>query len=288
MIDSAKEKQLENAKKEAQMAKQREVMMYAQDESQQDEEEEVVYVKTASCASSFQSIPKRNFSRAPGRLAPGRGRRRGSAADQPMSRNTLGSPGQPTSRNNIMNTEKIIQNKNNNVGQQASTSTNLLNLDTTNALDFTMIPKALDKKFEEFAKNEKYAGTLRSVVIKVGEHWKKKSQPNLLSPIQTSVMRSEEQTMEKNRAFDLLDALSRSGSLDISCAELHVIVASSHSFDKAVVNTVVQDNINPIEKIERSHLLVASMIHGVGCRELVRDENDYDRIAQSSPLFITE
>ena len=301
MIDSAKEKELENAKKEAQMAKQREALLMhptrgfsfecEEEERFEEEEEDLCFSGFLSFDSTpVPTVPMKVSAAVP--MSSERARTRSNVSKRGrggkvQSRSTAGAPrslasGQPTSGNNAPNTGKATQ-INNNFGQQTTTSTNL-----DNVPDFTMIPKALDKKFEEFAKNEKYAGTLRSVVIKVGEQWQKKSQPNLLSPIQNSDMRSEEQKMEKNRAFDLLDALSRSGSLDIACAELHVIVASSHSFDKAVVNTVVQDNINPIEKIERSHLLVASMIHGVACRELVRDENDYDRIAQSSPLFITE
>lgn len=195
-----------------------------------------------------------------------------------MSFHSMNTPGKEVSPENITNKNAVSNAK--------PSTQDFLNHDTLP--DFTTIPKVLDAKFEAFAESEKYAGTLRSVVIKVGEYWKKKHQPNLLSPFQSSQIGLDEQTKEKNRAFDLLDALSRSGSLDIACAEMHILVASSHSFDKAVVNTVIQDNINPIEKIERSQLLLASMIHGVACRDLIRDESDYDRIAASSPLFLTK
>jgi hypothetical protein len=59
----------------------------------------------------------------------------------------------------------------------------------------------------------------------------------------------KEQKVLKNEAFDLLDALSRSGSLDIQEASLHVLVATTHCFAETLMNTLLKDNINPIEKV---------------------------------------
>jgi len=133
---------------------------------------------------------------------------------------------------------------------------NKLNLDN----DLSMVPKQLNTQFEKFGNDEKYGGTLRSTVIKTGECWTKKYKPNILSKPESTLLKLKEHKEEKHKALDLLDALSRSGTLPIRCAELHVVVASTHCFGKSVINTVVQDNINPIEKIERSNLLVASVI----------------------------
>merc|ERR1712007_359347 len=77
---------------------------------------------------------------------------------------------------------------------------------------------------------------------------------------------------------DLLDALSRSGSLAIESSELHVIVAVTHCFEKDIIGTIIQDNINPIQKIESSTLLFASAIHGVDARDLIKDEADLNRL----------
>jgi len=152
--------------------------------------------------------------------------------------------------------------------------------------DLTMIPKQLDTQFEKFGNVEKYGGALRSTVIKIGECWTKKSKPNILSSPESTFLESKEHKEEKDKALDLLDALSRSGSLPITCAELHVIVASTHCFKKSVMNTVVQDNINPIEKIERSNLLVASVIHGVNVGELLQDKTQLSRITGTSPYLL--
>jgi hypothetical protein len=38
-------------------------------------------------------------------------------------------------------------------------------------------------------------------------------------------------------------------------------VCSTHCFADNLMNTLVKDNINPIEKLERSELIVATTIH---------------------------
>lgn len=82
----------------------------------------------------------------------------------------------------------------------------------------------------------------------------------MLSPIETSHVSVEETGNLRNRTFDLLDALTKSGALTVDHAALHVVIAATHCFDKTLMNTVIQDNVNPIEKVERSSLIVASTI----------------------------
>ena len=49
-------------------------------------------------------------------------------------------------------------------------------------------------------------------------------------------------------------------------------MAATHCFSKNVMNTLVQDNINPIEKVERSQLIIASSVFNKHPMELIKDE----------------
>jgi len=146
--------------------------------------------------------------------------------------------------------------------------------------DYTLIPGELDRKFEALDTD----GALRPTIIDIGKVWTKKSQKSLLSQPTSATLDVPEQETERNKAFDLLDALSRSGCLAFDHASLHVVMASTHCFDKTLLNTVVQDNVNPIEKVERSTLIVATTIHGKPSEELVRPEV-LERVATYSPLL---
>merc|ERR1712137_796903 len=112
--------------------------------------------------------------------------------------------------------------------------------------------------------------------------WNKKYQKALLSDPTATTLSAEDLKKEKNKTFDLLDALTRSGGLAIDSASLHVVLASTHCFDQTLMDTIIKDNINPIEKLERSTLIVASTIQQVSPDELLIPEH-LDRIKQISP-----
>jgi len=151
-------------------------------------------------------------------------------------------------------------------------------------VDFTLIPTVLDTVVEKCGEGS----ALRSTTIKTGDvwTWTRSRRENLLAEPKRQSLNAEEVKKEKNKAFDLLDALSRSGSLPIAYNELHVIVALTHCFDKDVLSTVVCDNVNPIEKLENSTLLLASAVYGVPARELVRDASDLHRLENLLPLLL--
>eukprot|EP01128_Nolandella_sp_AFSM9_P006116 TRINITY_DN3077_c0_g1_i1.p1 TRINITY_DN3077_c0_g1~~TRINITY_DN3077_c0_g1_i1.p1 ORF type:complete len:991 (+),score=265.41 TRINITY_DN3077_c0_g1_i1:35-2974(+) len=145
-------------------------------------------------------------------------------------------------------------------------------------IDYTTIPTELESKYEEFDEDS----ALRPTIIKPGNSWSKKFQKTLLSKPESTSLGTGEQGTEKNKAFDLLDALSRSGSLAVDQASLHVVIAATHCFDRSLMNTVIMDNVNPIEKVERSSLIIASTIHQVHPEELLT-AGQVERVTTYSP-----
>jgi len=149
--------------------------------------------------------------------------------------------------------------------------------------DYTQIPLEMDRKFEALDVD----GALRPTIVEIGKNWRKKTQKSLLASPEERTLNIEDQSRERNQAFDLLDALSRSGCLSFDHASLHLVLASTHCFDKTLINTVIQDNVNPIEKVECSTLIVATTIHDLPASELVASDQ-VKRVATYSPLLFGE
>jgi hypothetical protein len=150
--------------------------------------------------------------------------------------------------------------------------------------DFTMIPKILDAALENCDSDN----AVKSTIIKAGSTWTRTRQENFLTGPKVNSLGSDEILTEKKKVFDLLDAISRSGTLPIDCSELHVFVAVSHCFDNDVMGTVIQDNVNPIQKLERSSLLLASTIYGKPPTTLIGNELNRQRLRGSFPLLFSD
>jgi len=140
--------------------------------------------------------------------------------------------------------------------------------DTNVPMDMSRLPQELDSSLERFDLD----GNVRPTTLKLAADWTKLSYSSLLSNSSSEALHATQQDSERNRAFDLLDCLSRSGALSIDHATVHVVVALTHCFDKALIDTVVQDNVNPIEKVERTHLILAQQLQQCTARQLLKDE----------------
>jgi len=157
--------------------------------------------------------------------------------------------------------------------------------ETADDEDLTTLPGELDAAYLRLDKD----GTLRPTTIKVapGAAWTKTSVDSLLSSPVTSTMDATALGKERSAAFDLLDALSLSGEISVDCAELHVVVAATHRFARTLVDTVIMDNVNPIEKVERSVLIVAATLHRRDDAEAMLLPDHVKRIRDHSPALFS-
>ena len=151
---------------------------------------------------------------------------------------------------------------------------------TTNVEDYTLLPSLLEKRCTEIDPTAK----LRPTIIKVSSGWKKNYKESILSPLASTTLLDSQTKEEKNKAFDLLDALSKSGSISLDAVDLHIVIASTHCFDKTVVDTVIQNNDNPIEQLERSLLIMSSTIQNKNILNLIKN-SEINRIKKVSPML---
>ncbi|CAM9738306.1 unnamed protein product [Chrysoparadoxa australica] len=151
-------------------------------------------------------------------------------------------------------------------------------------LDYTKVPQQLDTACEELDTD----ASLRPTTITVGKNWTRRSFKGLLRSANSSSLSEDTQRTEKSSAMDLIDALSRSGDLALNTCQLHVLLALTQCFDATVMDTLVQENSNPIERIERSSLIVAGTIHDHGAAGLLADDATASRIMSSSPQLFLE
>lgn len=146
------------------------------------------------------------------------------------------------------------------------------------ARDYTKVPGELDRRFEELDDDS----ALHATLIHAGDSWNRASRKGLLADPEDETLDADEQETEKHKTFDLLDALTKSGALAIDDASLHVVIAATHRFDKTLIDTVIQDNVNPIEKVERSLMIVGSTVFGLPPTELLASDQQ-ERFFTTSP-----
>jgi hypothetical protein len=130
-------------------------------------------------------------------------------------------------------------------------------------VDYTKLPSILDARYEQL-------GTVRSTIIHPANEWRRLRQKSLLKKPESEILNEDNQKEEKNKAFDLLDALTKSGAIPIENASVHVVIIAAHCFDKSLIDTIIQKNINPIEKVEQSVLIMASTVHDIANVDLLK------------------
>lgn len=68
---------------------------------------------------------------------------------------------------------------------------------------------------------------------------------------------------------------------------LHCVIAHTVCFDKTLLDVLVQDNVNPIEAVEFSELLVATTIHNSTVEQLVLP-TQFERVSKFSATKLVE
>ena len=84
--------------------------------------------------------------------------------------------------------------------------------------------------------------------------------------IYTEILRNE-----KNKAFDLLDAITKSGALPLKCAEFHLLIATAHSFPQSIMCALARDNIDIVTSMNRTVMIAAATVLGVPVSELLTE-----------------
>ncbi len=142
--------------------------------------------------------------------------------------------------------------------------------DNEAAIDLTKYPTLLDEAFDKLDP-EQHA--VRLAILRTGSTWQWSTGSSSLGfgfPSRSCAnVDKTSQRRHRQRAFDLLDAMTRSGALTLKDCELHVVVAAVHAFDRSLMNTLVQANDNPIDEVERSSAILSSALHGVSPQDLL-------------------
>ena len=151
------------------------------------------------------------------------------------------------------------------------------------SLDLTKIPQKLDANFKILDTDSQ----LRPTTLKTGETWTRTRKTSIIAEASKTTLRLEDLAKEKSKAFDLIDALSRSGALTLTSAELHVMVCATHAFSRSITDTLIIDNVDPILKAERASLIIATTLHDKPALNLV-DPKKLPSLVKSSPFLLPE
>jgi hypothetical protein len=131
--------------------------------------------------------------------------------------------------------------------------------------DWTQFPIALDRALLASQTNHPHiSSALCAGEITAKAPWTRCRFDSMLQkdPISKMIYDSQKE-VEKNKAFDLLDVLSRNGEDVLDNVEMHILCGSVHQFDLSLTDMVVKQNVNPILPIQQSALLFVSQLFEV-------------------------
>ncbi|KAJ3024349.1 hypothetical protein HKX48_000024 [Thoreauomyces humboldtii] len=125
-------------------------------------------------------------------------------------------------------------------------------------LDLSLLPTTLSSALRSLPHD-----AVRPTIISLKDDWKRTRAKSILHPPITTTLDEDTQKIERNAAFDLLDALSRSGELVLENVHLHVVSAATHAFDRTLVETVIRGNVDPLSRVSETSMIVAGVVAGI-------------------------
>ena len=138
-------------------------------------------------------------------------------------------------------------------------------------IPWTQFPQTLDKVCGALGAD---AAALCPTRVEVGDTWIKTHAPNILAPITRVSVDAEKQKVAKRGAFDLIDALTRTGALPFDDAKLHIMMITTQNFSSTLVDTCIIENVDPIQRVERAMMLVgANLFKPTKVSELVKPQH---------------
>ncbi|KAJ9443073.1 hypothetical protein DIPPA_19041 [Diplonema papillatum] len=132
--------------------------------------------------------------------------------------------------------------------------------------DLPSVPRLLEEATDALGPTV----NVRPVIVKVGTSWRASELEATTLPGSTRRpgqpdpgfrKKADWQRAEKNKAFDLIDAVTRSGSAQLKKGTMHVFVGGAHCFDTSVVDAVVVHNVDPIERIDAACIATVAALH---------------------------
>ena len=125
--------------------------------------------------------------------------------------------------------------------------------------DFSRIPSTLEQKFSSTTET---AVALRPLTLKTGDSWSKLKYSSLLDSQGKMISLSGPSLKsEKEAAFNLLDALTKSGTVPLKEASVAIIFGFSHSWAESILRTVAKRNRNPLEIATNTAIELARTLH---------------------------
>eukprot|EP01060_Flectonema_neradi_P001170 TRINITY_DN1069_c1_g1_i6.p1 TRINITY_DN1069_c1_g1~~TRINITY_DN1069_c1_g1_i6.p1 ORF type:complete len:944 (+),score=222.58 TRINITY_DN1069_c1_g1_i6:428-3259(+) len=131
----------------------------------------------------------------------------------------------------------------------------------TDKWDFSKIPSILEQKFSSTTET---AAALRPVTLKTGDCWSKLAFSSILdSRGEVASLSGLSLKSEKEAAFNLLDALTKSGTVAVKEVSVSILFGFSHSWAESILKTVAKRNRNPLEIAANTALELARTLHDV-------------------------